>query len=405
MSHRYDDDAERFDLPERNTRGEIVLLCLVLTSFLVTSIFLSTTTGYLFVTGVFGVSLLWLVLIGGTKFTVPRPALWLYLTIIALFIAGTLGNPSIQAVIRLVAFISVTSVLLFSLVYTVDFEIFWRLYSIATATIVLIGTPTLFVDQFSLGPLVITAYGTTPTAPVNIGLNTISSIFTNPNNLALVCCFAVVGLVTTQQLSRSSVLLVVVNAGGLFVSDGQAAQLAMIAGIGIFVVGRLNRSVVSLVTTVALGIITTGLLISFQLFPGPESLSTVSLSGRRHLWQASIQAFEIRPWIGYGTVNMAAVLEPYITNPHRLGVGPHNSYIRIALSSGILGFAAYLVLHLYTLFQSARHLNRNSLASHAVLWSAIIIQIFNGTTIFGISSSSILFATALGWALRDQPED
>ena len=139
----------------------------------------------------------------------------------------------------------------------------------------------------------------------------------------------------------------------------------------------------------------------FQLLPSPEMLSSVSLSGRRHLWRASVQALEARLWVGYGTTNMATALEPYITDPRRLGVGPHNSYIRVALSGGILAFLSYLILHLYVLVRSAHSPGRISSASHAVLWAAIIFQLFNGATIFGISSSSILFAIALGWSLRD----
>jgi len=371
----------------------------------VTSVFLSTASGYLLVGGVFGGCLFWLVLTGRTKIRVPRKIAWLYLFILSLFVTGTIMNPSVQGIIRTLTFATITSVIILMLVYDIDFTIFWRMYGVATASVVIIGLPTVFINQFSLGPFVITAYSTTPTAPINIGINTISSIFSNPNNLALVCCFAVIGLVTTQTLSRATALLAAINIFGVFMADGQAAQLATIAGIGIFAVGKFNRSLVKIITTVALVGITIGLLLVFQLIPGPETLSTISLSGRRHLWQASVQALKIRPLIGYGPVNMSNVLEPYITNPTRTGVGPHNSYIRIALSNGILGGILYTLIHLYALLQTARQSNLNSLSSHAMLWAAVVIQIFNGATIFGISSSSILFAIALGWSLHELSEN
>ncbi|MDB2248609.1 O-antigen ligase family protein [Halorubrum ezzemoulense] len=401
MSYLYDDQTKESDTSKLNAQAENVLLCLVLSSFLVNSIFLPKIAGYLLVAGVFGACLLWLVLTGEITFMIPKSIMLSYLSILSLFIFGAGLNPSIRGVARLGAFVSVTSVILFLLILTVDFEIFWRLYGIVTAGIVVVGTPTLFVDQISLGSVVISSYTTTPTSPINIGINTIQSIFINPNNLALVCGFAVVGLVTTQKWSKFIIIVVAINAVGVFVSDGQAAQLATIAGIGIFSVGQFNRSLVPLVTTAALTTIIGGMLILFKLLPGPEMISTISLSGRRHLWRASVHALEMRPWVGYGPVNMGTVLEPYISDPRRLGAGPHNSYIRIALTSGIFGLLSYLILHLYALFQSAKPSDCNTLASHAVLWSAIIFQLFNGKTIFGISPSSILFAVALGWSLRE----
>lgn len=381
--------------------SEYILLSLVLSSFLVTSVFVPTMVGYLFVTVVFAVSLLWLNLIGKMKFTLYRSVLWSYLSVVLLFVFGTVWNPSIRGFMRLGIFIGVTSVILFSIVHTVNFKKFWRLYGLFTAVIVLIGSPTVFIDQVSLGPVVISSYGTAPPTPLNAGINVVSSIFNNPNNFGLVCSFAATGLIVTQEPSRYINILTLVNVFGVFISDGQSAQLALIAGIGIFAVGQFNRSVVPLVTVTALGTITTGLLMAFQLLPGPETLSAISLSGRRHLWWASVQALEVRPWIGYGTVNMAEVLRTYISDPLRLGAGPHNSYIRIALSAGVIGLISYVYLHLYALFQSAKQSSHDTLAPHAMLWSAIIIQLFNGATMFGISSSSILFTIVLGWSLRE----
>lgn len=386
-------------------QGEVILLCLVLSSFSVSSIFLSKIFGYLLVAAAFGASCLWLLATNQVKLVAPKLVIWPYVIVLCLFLPGTIQKSSTRGIARLITFMIVTTVLVFFLIRNVNFERFWRWYGIVTAIIVILGLPTIFIDQYSLGSMSITAYRTTPAAPIDIRINTISSIFTNPNHLALVCCFAVVGLVVTQKLSKGSAILVGINAFGVFVADGQAAQLAVIGGLGIFAMGLIRRSFVTPVTTLALGVIITGLLMLFQIIPGPEYLSTFSLSGRRHLWSASVQAINAKSLIGYGTVDMSTVLLPYITDPRRLGAGPHNSYIRIALSGGLLCGLAYLFLHLYGLIQSARSSTRGTLASNSLLWSVIILQLFNGKSLFGLSPSSILFAVALGWTVRELSDE
>lgn len=382
--------------------GTLALLSLVLSTILGSSTLVPTTLGYLITAGVFGLICLWIVLTGRYHLTAPKPALVLYSVVIALFLVSSIWNLSLGGLVRLVAFSVLTTIVIFSLVHMVEFKTFWRWFASVTAILVVLGVPTLFVEEFSLGPISITAWSSTPTGSFDIGVNTITSLFSNPNSLALVCCFAIVGVVTTQRFSRLTIALIALNALGVFAADGQAAQLGTITGVGIFAIGRVcKRSTVVVVTTTAIGGIIAVMLMMFQFIPGLEAVATLDLNGRRDLWTATARASQRHPYLGYGLGNAPGALAPYLPNPKYVGLGPHNSYLRMALNGGVVAAVSYIGLHVYALHQTAKQPLGDAMAALAVLWAAVVIQLFNGTSIFGLSLGSIMFALALGWALRE----
>ncbi|KDE56682.1 hypothetical protein EL22_25265 [Halostagnicola sp. A56] len=384
------------ELSEANlSRGSFALLCLICASFLISSIF-PRPLGYLAVAGSLVAVCLWLISADNLEITAPKPAVGLYALVLGLMGIGTIRNPSMGAIARLAAFMAVTSLILFLLVHVVDFTKFWRWFGLVSACLVIIASPTLFIEQMAIGPVTLTDW--TTTTPI-VGTNNITSIFVNPNMLGLVCAFAIVGLVTTQQLTNLTLTIVAVNAIGLIASGGRAAQAATVAGLGVYATGFVyNRYATTLVTMSALGGILYVFLALFGAVPGPELLETVSLTGRRQLWVAAADAIAKQPLLGYGATDTTAVLNQYLGESRFAGYTSHNSFFRMALSGGVFAAVAYLGLHIYSLFQSGS--SSDGLASHAVLWVAVIAQLFNGSSIFGLSPSSILFAVALGWALR-----
>lgn len=378
-------------------QGEYLLITLVVASFFITSSLVPSSVGYLLTITLIGFIGLWHLISYGI-IQMPRLPLQIYLLVIILMSISSLYNPSLISMARLSAFV-VFSFTIFVICRNIDFRIFWVWFGSVSAVLVVIGLPTLIVDEYSVSLLTIESWGeNTLLLP---GLNTVRSIFANPNSLGIICAFAIVGTIATGRRSVASLVIIAINMVGLAASDGQAAQLGVVTGVGILILSKRSQTL-SVLTTVAclIGILVgTGMV--FRLIPGPEFVSSISLTGRRELWTASAQAFFERPIIGYGTANMSEVLEPYITDQRRLGLGPHNSYIRMILMGGILTGVSYALLHVVILIKNVQVGTDGALASHAVLWSSVVIQFFNGATVFGPSPSSVLFAIALGWSLQE----
>jgi O-antigen ligase len=378
-------------------QGEYLLITLAVASFFITSSLVSSSVGYFLTIILIGfIGLRHLVSHGMVQ--MPRLPLQIYLLLMILMSISSLYAPSFINMVRLAAFL-VSSFTIFVICKNIDFRIFWAWFGSISAVLVVIGLPTLIIDEYSVSLLTIESWGeNTLLLP---GLNTIQSIFANPNSLGIICAFSIVGNVATGRRSVASLVIIAINIVGLAASDGQAAQLGVVTGVGILILSKRSQTL-SVLTTVAclIGILVgTGMV--FRLIPGTEFVSSISLNGRRELWTASAQAFSEQPIIGYGTANMSEVLEPYITDQRYLGIGPHNSYIRMILIGGILTGVLYALLHVVLLIRNVQVGTDGALASHAVLWSSVVIQFFNGATVFGLSPSSVLFAIALGWSLQE----
>lgn len=379
-------------------QGEHLLIALVIASFFITSSLVPSSVGYLLTVTLLGSTGLWY-LINYRLVHVPRLPLQIYLSIMILMSTSLFYSPSFIGIVRILAFFVSSFVIIFIICAKVNFKRFWVWFGTFSAGLVVIGLPTLIVDEYSLLLFTIELWGeNTLLLP---GLNTIRSIFANPNTLGTVCAFAIMGTIATRKLSATFLVVVAINIVGLAGSDSQAAQLGLIAGVGILVISRRSKTLSLLTTVICLIGILVGTGVVFHLIPGPEFISSISLNGRRDLWTASAQAFFERPIIGYGTASMSEALEPYITDQQYLGVGPHNSYIRMALMGGALTGVLYVLFQVFFLIRNMRVGTDGALASHAVLWLAVVIQMFGGSTIFGPSPVSVLLAIALGWSLQE----
>jgi O-antigen ligase len=145
----------------------------------------------------------------------------------------------------------------------------------------------------------------------------------------------------------------------------------------------------ALVFTTVGGIFTiaTGLLMTFSIIPGPTAFSEISLNGRRELWTTSAHAFQERLWIGHGFAGTQEIVG-----------NPHNSYLRMFVSFGVIGGMIYAIFVIGTAVGSARQTRTyRKVILTIIIVSMLIVQIFNQLSFVGIPMRLSLVATFMGY--------
>lgn len=237
---------------------------------------------------------------------------------------------------------------------------------------------------------------TTTTLPV-LGLEypPLVSIFSNPNTLSFVCAISAISLLRQIEFDTVSRILFAINVGGLYLSGARASILAFLAAIALLTVYKVLGTWATVTSSIA------GLCIVFALpVLAIWELVPINLAGRQDLWRASYYAFLEAPLYGHGPSNLGQVIAPYVEKTSRVGVGPHNSFIAIFLIGGVITGLAYL----YFLFESFRvsacFLDEpNGIVIHLLLVATLIMAMFSGSTVFGLSTVSVVSALVAGYAL------
>ena len=149
-------------------------------------------------------------------------------------------------------------------------------------------------------------------------------------------------------------------------------------------------------TVVALGAlgVVTGFAMVFGVVPGPSAVRNIDLSGRRELWTAAYEAVADRPAIGWGPGNDIRVLAEYAEGHLN---ATHNSYLRMFLISGVLGGVTYLVLVINVVITGLRYTRSEAIFTFLLLVAFLVLQLFAGMTIFGLSLLSVLGALFVGY--------
>ena len=323
------------------------------------------------------------------------------LLIWVVFVLTTALDPTTAGLLRLGAFTVITGINLFVVPATLDQAAFHDVLAVTAGAFVLVGLPTAFIGSYEVAGLAVSPWHT-DFELFSVTLNTPMSVFDNPN---LLSSFAAIGAVAAGAKSVRShrpltvgaaVGLVGLNAFGVVLAGGRAALLALVVATGLYVVYRFFDSTVmaALVTLGALAVVV-GFAMTFGIVPGPRTIMNVDLNGRRALWTAAYEAVLDRPAIGWGPGRDVVVLDNYMDSPAN---GTHNSYLRMFLISGVLGGGAYLVLTAIVVIVGFPTVRRETLFGFLLLSVFLILQLFSGMTIFGLSLLSILGSLFMGYS-------
>jgi O-antigen ligase len=142
----------------------------------------------------------------------------------------------------------------------------------------------------------------------------------------------------------------------------------------------------------------TVILINLGIIPGPIFVQNFDFSGRIHLWRATFYAYLERPIFGWGVGNHVDAMNPYIIYEEFKGFGPHNSYARIFLETGVFGGLSYAFVILVSIKHRLISITSElHLLEFTILFCVLGIHFFEGYTMLGLSLISCVSAIIVGY--------
>lgn len=129
------------------------------------------------------------------------------------------------------------------------------------------------------------------------------------------------------------------------------------------------------------------------------------LSRRDVLWKTSVEYIKSNPVFGAGFGNSPEAIAPLFPDLHSFlkGLSPHNTYLRIAVESGIVGLFLYLFLILSFFKLFFQKLKRVTVYEWALLFfitSILLLQVFETTFLLGTGFRSFYFLILLAGGFK-----
>ncbi|MDB2276118.1 O-antigen ligase family protein [Halorubrum ezzemoulense] len=381
------------DLPFQDRRIKIptaALSLLLLVSIILQYTLLPTSVAYTFISLAYVVLVSFHILHDG-KIQSDSTYTKLYLLFTAVVSVRLLFDPDVINVARLLALLTFTTANLFILPSILPFNQFLSLTARVSAVLVAIGFLPYLGFPTQVGFFDLSLWG----ADIYWyeGLQPITSIFNNPNQLGGLALIGSIGAIHEffEYSESKSALLSVITIFGLLMTNWRTGWAILVISILLYIFYMMfNREMFVIAVVGSLLSVVIGLLMMFDLVPGPHFLSEFSIGGRRTRWIASVQALFEQPLWGYGFSG--------ITEFEDGANNPHNSYIRIFTGFGIIGGLLYLLIVLGTTVESARRVKTYQGVTLTILLVGFcILQVFNQLTFIGISMRSTIISLMLGY--------
>lgn len=277
-----------------------------------------------------------------------------------------------------------------------------------SAAVALAGVGTVIVGEYSVWILDVGIWNTRTVSGTGIELPIVSSIFDNPNAFGLLAFAGVsataVELTRTAErrqwiLTTLATGLLGINAAGLYLSHSRASWLAASVAVGLYSVYRVGeridregrRTVIPVATAVVGTLVGVGVA-AVTLYGGPfETFPRVEL------WRGSLRAIRASPsLIGQGHVSTAEFIEPY--HDHRSRT-PHNSYLSVAIRTGLVGAAAYTTLLIGGIAAAAARPHAVNSTMLAITSGWAVHHLFESYSLFQWTVPAVLSALSLGYLL------
>ncbi|MHC3437907.1 O-antigen ligase family protein [Natrialbaceae archaeon A-gly3] len=305
-----------------------------------------------------------------------------------------------ELVARVFIFIPASFILIFVIPYMINEEDFLRIVSLVAGTAAIVGTPAAIVGD----SLPIISVHTTTTV-LGVEFYIIQSVLSNPNPLGELLFFGgIASLVWTKRsaVRRISFSVCII---GLFLTQSRAAFLGFAAAITVYVVGSaVDRRHFHQFILLSLAFGMTGYLMLLRLIPGPAVIEQVYLAGRLDIWYAAIDAVKARPLFGHGPGDMPTIVGAFASGS--VGAGVYNSFLRLFVTTGVIGGLCYVYIFLYSITAHAKVIaSREPLLIHALVIGFVVNELFSGNSIFGLSTTSVVGALLIGFMLRDIVDD
>lgn len=326
-----------------------------------------------------------------------KKVLYPLLIISALLIGNSILNLAADSLVRTPIFIFAIFVNIFLIGGRIDINSFSKVVSLLGALFVIVGFPTVFLQEYSLLGIELTSYYNSNRL-LSVDFFMLNSIMYNPNPFGQ---FVGIGTLCATwryytHRKKFSASLVGINGIGLLLTQSRGAIFATFVGatLAVLYVQRYDLFRVGTVVTIAFaGFFTVGYIYGLDFLPN------ISFTRRLELWRAAVSASFESPIIGTGPGLTSETISPYLPSKYNVTV-VHNSFLRILVSSGIIGLLSYLYIYLGTV-KNLLKISRDPTSGFLVclLVTGMIMQLFESFSFLGISSSSILSAIILGLAV------
>jgi O-antigen ligase len=342
---------------------------------------------------------------------IPKYALW-SLSIIWFLYLLNLGmdvitsGVQVSTLIRVPAFIIFTAINLFFLPNLVSRRTFLTALTNFATVLVALGLPTLFIPQFGVGPIQIERWHSTfyLLPGDNVEIYMIKSIFRNPNTLSFVTA---VGLISAfgRYFEHSDWMLkiqIFILTTGLYLAHGRASMAA--AGIGIVLIIMYEVYEVKRfrqLTVLILGMGIVSFLLVSGIIPSPPPIPTINLQGRIELWKGGVRAVTHQPLLGYGPGDTGELIIPFVNTNRYVGTNPHNSYLRMFVTTGLIGGISYVLFISKVIFdQFFRSMSSQDLALFGLCIVITLTQFFAAFSLFGLSLTSVVASLTYGYGIH-----
>lgn len=276
-------------------------------------------------------------------------------------------------------------------------------YALATSSfiLVIIGLPSYF-GSYSIYGLELAVH---PDTHDLLGINFYSSIFAGPNMFSRYIVGGVFSSLILYSIDKSYFPILATNIGGIVLAGSQASIGITVVGFSLYAIYmRYGYELFYLVSATGGVILAIIVLIISGIIPGPSTITNLN-PARRILWRAGIKAWENYPILGTGPINTADAIRPGLleTSSGRYWIGTHvhNSYIRVLITTGLLGFIPYVYFHVRSIMYQTTRLDGPY--SLGILLLAIVYtanQVSNVYSLFGLSATSVITAITFGYIIK-----
>ena len=379
-------------------RSSLIALLLVVSVCLPTVKFMPQPLGYAVVLIVLVTAVAAIATVRDDRIRVRVQPVMFFLFVIlwTLFIVELVRYPKMSALKRAPVFIGVSAIAVFVLPAVIDRHAVERALAWVGGVAVLLAVPAVVVGPVMVGTQPILAGGQRIFGELYVA----TSLFTNPNQLAILTLFGVLGGVSAARNADRShhrigfLVLAGICMVGLVLTDGRAAWLAFACTSSLAVIFRFGRR---RALTIAVATLALATVVGVIAAIGDRDLGLrLGINERYLIWNATVDAIRARPLSGWGFTNPYEILSPAL--PADVATSIHNSYLRIFFITGISGGFAYLALTTVAGWLALRQTDEAGLSLILFVVAVGIIQVFEGGTIFGASLFSVVGALWYGYA-------
>lgn len=379
---------------------------ILLTSFLPQTTFVSLEMASGIVLGTYGILTGFLLLQSDNlKIRAPKWALLLlvpiWLTFVGHLFRILVFDPSVPYTVlaRPYVFVAISIMNIFLIPGIIDSRRFFSIViGISTAMAILWSPGIVTNARFLIYDL--SSWGTITI--FGIEFYSLSFLFRNPNAGGYFMMVAVVATFARalNKPSRGLVLILLINTFGLAFTKSRGAYLGTAIGIiSIIVLLYWGPKIARL--AVISGSLVVGMFVASVagLFPDVPLLGFIDLAGRREIWSAAFEAVR-QKLFGYGPIPAHIILDGFLEAEYD-GAGIHSSYLRLFLSTGVIGGISYAIFVVASIYGSAiSNASIREIVVFGVLVAISVEEIFEGNTFFGLSMASVLWAITLGFGIK-----